>query len=499
MRRHCFPFLSRPGSLHGANGRPGRRTARLRNPLHLRRRAPATVPDRVSRWTLPVARHCLGCAREGAGRPALVPPVSRRAGHARRRTPLDAVEPELEPAVRRMPLHRSAEELRSLHAELPHDLGRDGCRLRGVPWPWIVARRLGRGFFRRQRGGRRHQGPPHPPRRAPGHRLADRPADGEATAKHATKHGHRDPTLCPLSLTTRRDFRGLPVRPAAHGHAPSGSLDRRPLPRGWPDRSRGLRIWLLPAEPHGQRRCDLQRLPRSARAATRGAGGWRLHAMPPAGSLRLASAPLPPRRLGRGELRRVPHASPGVHGDRCAPGPQLPRPATGSLRPARHAERLHRLPHRQVGRLGGSPGARLVRPRRRRVAALRRSAPRGSNFRRRRRGPPGGVAARRRAASVGTRHGGGGARPLVEPGFVGNSFRCARRFGSAGAHGSARSAGGVAPRAALFPGWTAAHRSGAGGATPGRRCARRRQREACGVGTRRLRPRGGGVHGGARS
>ena len=84
------------------------------------------------------------------------------------------------------------------------------------------------------------------------------------------------------------------------------------------------------------------RLPRGARSTTR------RRIIPPAGRAR--------RRL-----RRLPHADAHLHGGRPAPRPQPPHPAPRSLGEARRAERLHALPRRPPGRVGGQAGGGLVR------------------------------------------------------------------------------------------------------------------------------------------
>ena len=63
--------------------RRARRQARdLRGEIHLRPRSLAAISRRVSRWAHSGAVHCLGFAAQGAGRPALVPPLSERADQA---------------------------------------------------------------------------------------------------------------------------------------------------------------------------------------------------------------------------------------------------------------------------------------------------------------------------------------------------------------------------------------------------------------------------------
>ena len=60
------------------------------------------------------------------------------------------------------------------------------------------------------------------------------------------------------------------------------------------------------------------------------------------------------RRRIRRRLRIVSHAGAHIHGRRSAARSRFPRSAPGPVGEARHSQRLQRLPHRQIGAMGGS-------------------------------------------------------------------------------------------------------------------------------------------------
>ena len=63
--------------VYGPHRRPGWRIARLSGRLHHRRLSATAIPDRISGRAAAGARRRLGQPGKGAGRPALVPPLSR--------------------------------------------------------------------------------------------------------------------------------------------------------------------------------------------------------------------------------------------------------------------------------------------------------------------------------------------------------------------------------------------------------------------------------------
>jgi hypothetical protein len=70
-------FFRRDGKFMVRTDGPDGTLAGLRNRLHLRRVSLAAVPDRLPRWPLSGAGHRLGQPAQGAGRTALVSPLSR--------------------------------------------------------------------------------------------------------------------------------------------------------------------------------------------------------------------------------------------------------------------------------------------------------------------------------------------------------------------------------------------------------------------------------------
>src|SRR5262249_32528432 len=91
--------------------RPGWRATRLRNSVHVRRDAAATVPDRVSRWPPAGVVDCLGHTPTGGRGAALVPPLPWRDTPGAGPAALDRAGADLELSVRRVPLDRPAEVL----------------------------------------------------------------------------------------------------------------------------------------------------------------------------------------------------------------------------------------------------------------------------------------------------------------------------------------------------------------------------------------------------
>lgn len=86
-------------------------------------------------------------------------------------------------------------------------------------------------------------------------------------------------------------------------------------------------------------------------------------ALSSAGEIRRSVPPLPPGRLRRVELRRVPHAVPRLHGGRLSPRPRLPDPASRSLGLPRHSQPVQRLPSGPLRRVGGGSVRGAIRRR----------------------------------------------------------------------------------------------------------------------------------------
>ena len=185
--------------------RSGRQARRLRDQVHVRRAPAAAVPDRNARRPPAGARHRVGFAAEGAGRPALVPPVSRAEHQGGRSAALDGRAAELELPVRRMPLDQPAEELRREDGHVRHEMERDRRRVRGVPRPRLEPRRLGEPAGE-LRGARRDQGPRRGARRAQGRDL---------------DAGRRDRQLEAQRAEARRRARSTPARAAMPARAAS--------------------------------------------------------------------------------------------------------------------------------------------------------------------------------------------------------------------------------------------------------------------------------------
>ncbi len=276
-----------PGrEVHGQRRGAGRRAARLRGGLHLRRRPAAAVPGGLPRRAAAVPLGGLGHHRE-----ALVLRQPRPRRTARRLAPLDPRRAGLERHVRRLPLHRGAQALRPGEGRVPDHLVGDHGRLRGLPRPRLASRGLGRpagdGAARR---GERRAGHPHleAGRRGTGRALRPLPR----TAGPVRRPGDAG----------RRAARPLPAHPAHPGHLPP----RRPDPR------RGLRVARLHAEQDVRQRRAMQRLPRRPLRQAAQGGERPLHPLPPARHLRCAIAPLPQGHLAGKAQRRRGAASPAT-------------------------------------------------------------------------------------------------------------------------------------------------------------------------------------------
>src|SRR2546426_2038141 len=187
--------------------------------------------------------------------------------------------------------------------------------------------------------------------------------------------GARGRAVRALPRAARPVLRRLRARPATGRYPPSRAAGGPPLLPRRADPRRGVRVRLLPAVEDVRPWRDVLRLPRPAQRHAPRAWEPGLSRLPYGPEVRDTDASLPRRRLARRRLRRVPHADHHLHGDRPPPRSQLPRPAAGPLGEARRAERVHPVPCRAPGRLGGQAGGGLVRARAARISTLRRGIP----------------------------------------------------------------------------------------------------------------------------
>ena len=121
---HDVGLLDARRQVFRSHRRAGRKARRLRDQVHVRRRAAAAVPDRASRRPAAGPGNRLGCASQGARRPALVPSLSGTQFARRRSAALDRRQPELELHVRRVSFDAAPQELRRSDGSLRHDAGR---------------------------------------------------------------------------------------------------------------------------------------------------------------------------------------------------------------------------------------------------------------------------------------------------------------------------------------------------------------------------------------
>ena len=182
-----------------------------------------------------------------------------------------------------------------------------------------------------------------------------------------------------MPLAAHADRRPLRARPPPARHAPPVAARGGAVSRRRPDPRRGVRVRIVPAEPHVPSRSNLLGLPRCAHTRAARTGQRSVHALPCGAELRRAGPPPPRAGLIGCAVRQLPHAGAELHGRRPAPGPQSARAAPGPFGRDRHAERLQRLPRGSVGAVGGGRGRRVVRTRARAPAALRTGSARRSH------------------------------------------------------------------------------------------------------------------------
>ena len=297
--------------------------------------------------------------RKGAGRPALVPSVPERGDPAGRRPALDRRQPELERQLRRVPLDRPAEGLRR------------GRRRYATTWSDIgVACEACHGPGSRTWPGRGHEAARPAPARSRRRPRASR-SKGRRDVGLRRRDGHRAPgsaatshvevetcARCHARRAALAD--GLPRRPSRSPTRTGRAARRWPVLRRRADPRRGLRVRLVPAEPHVRQRRHLQRLPRPAHAGDRVEPGTLC-----------ASCHLPAKfatpahhhhgRLARRAVRLVSHAGAHVHDRRRAARSQLPRAAAGPHGEDWYSQRLQRLSRGPARGVGRDRGGRLVR------------------------------------------------------------------------------------------------------------------------------------------
>ena len=263
---------------HRADRRPRRRAPRLRDHAHVRRRAAAAVPGRVSRRTLAGARDRVGQPAGKRRRSALVPPLSRRedrpptircTGRARPRTGTTCAPT----ATPRTCASRATRRPRRYSTSVRRDVGRRARRVTGRD------RDTSRGRTKRPRAARRRATTGCRSRSTsatacPGRAIAvtDKPA------RSRPRTSEREIEMC-ARCHSRRGLIHEDSRPRSAGRRrlPRRAARRRSLLPRRPDQGRGLRVRLVRPEPHVRRRRDLQRLPRPA----------------PAGAARVRRQPLP--------------------------------------------------------------------------------------------------------------------------------------------------------------------------------------------------------------
>ena len=357
-------FFKRDGKFFVATDGPDGKLARVRDPLHLRRLSAAAVSDRLPGRPDAGARHRLGRAARGPGRPALVPslprPRSSHAGDPLHWTGIDQTWnfmcAECHSTELRKNYDAAAEHLRD-------HLGGDRRRLRGLPRSRLGPRRLGASGSRAGCPGARAAttGSRSASTSAQGVHWTIDPATGNARAQRAAdrRDGARD--LRHLPFAQRQDRRRLASRPAAPRHARAEPAGAGPVRGRRQDAGRGLQLRLVPPEQDVHAGRDLQRLPRAAFAAAARRGQRRLLPVPRAGEVRRRVASPSCGGLAGGGLPGLPHAGAHLHGGRPAPRSRLPHPAAGPLRALRRLQRLQRLPRRQGRRLGGGRGRALAR------------------------------------------------------------------------------------------------------------------------------------------
>ena len=235
-------------------------------------------------------------------------------------------------------------------------------------------------------------------RRSQGRHVDDRRRHGQCAADAAGSAGTRGRDVRALPRPPRPVLRRLRARPAPRRHAPGRAARGPPLLPRRADPRRGVRVRLVPAVQDVPPGRDVLGLPRPAQPEAPRAGVPGVPRLPRGAQVRGAGASLPSAGLARRRLHRLPHAHDHLHGGRSAPRSQPPHPAPGPLGEARRAQRVHAMPRRPPGRVGGQAGGGLVRAYPARIPALRRGARSGLDRRCGRDGAAAGRRPRRRPA-----------------------------------------------------------------------------------------------------
>ena len=208
-------FFRRDGKYFVNTDGPDGKLARLRDQVHLRRPPAAAVPDRVSRRPHAGARHRLGFAAEGQGRPALVPPLSRPERQGRRsvctgprpgRTGISMCA-ECHSTNLRKNFDASTDTFHTTWSEID-------VVVRGLPRSRLEPRRVGE-EGRRLEGAGRDQGPRSRARRAQGRDVDAGGRHREREAQRAQEDFARDRHVRALPRPREPPLRRLRVRPVA--------------------------------------------------------------------------------------------------------------------------------------------------------------------------------------------------------------------------------------------------------------------------------------------
>ena len=381
LRRRHVGVLHARRPLLRAHRRTGRQARRVRGEVRVRRRAAAAVPDRTARRTAAGARRRVGLAAARAGRTALVPPLSRPQDQGGRCAALDRHRPELELPVRRLPLHRPAQELRRAVGHVQDRVGGSQRGLRELPRPRVESRRLGEEGGRLAALRRRH-GPDGRARRASRRHVGDRCGERQRGAIEAARVESRDRGVRTLPLAARTVLRCARGGAAVPRRLPARAAGAGPLSPRRPAAGRGLHVRIVPAEPHARKGRDVLGLPRSAFDEAARVGQRGMRPVPCARALRRARASSPSAGHAGGAVHRVPHADHDLHGGRSAPRSFDAHPASGPHGVDGRAQRVQQLPSRVDGEVGGRCGDELVSAAEARVPDFRRGVrcrrPRGA-------------------------------------------------------------------------------------------------------------------------
>ena len=366
--------------VHGAHRRPRRRAPRLRGHAHLRRRAAAAVPGRVSRRALPGARDRLGqpAARGGGQRwfhlypgRAHRPAAIRCTGPAPPRTGTSCA-PIATPPTCASRYDAQTGATRRRFAEI--SVSCEACHGPGsthVAWAHEA----------RTHAQRREQRPADRARRAPRRHAGRATRDRQAATQSRRARSEREIEMCARCHSRR----GLIHEDNVHGQ-PLGD---------------DYRVALLDDElyyPDGQIKGEVYEYGSfiQSRMYAEGVTCSDCHD-PHSRELRASGDDLclqchaAETYATRASTTFTPQGSRGARCVSChmpattymvvdrAPRSQPARPAARSVGEARRAQRVQRLPRRSARSLGGAHGGEMVRPRAVGASAVRRGAGRGGS------------------------------------------------------------------------------------------------------------------------